>query len=97
MIKKPAEYWREKSEIAKWIGKEGMVVVSTTIRSSSPELNYLTPYEYAIVDFGDQKKEFMAAAGEKLVAGDRVKLVLRKMFQPDSSSLIEYNLKLVKV
>lgn len=97
MIKKPAEYWRERSEIASWIGKEGEVIISTTIRTSSPELNYLTPYEYAIVDFGDQRKEFMGAAGEKLVAGDRVKLVLRKMFQPDSSGLIEYNLKLVKV
>lgn len=97
MIKKPAEYWRERSEIVAWLGKEGKVIISTTIRSSSPELNYLTPYEYAIVDFGDQKKEFMAAAGEKITTGDKVKLVLRKMFQPDSSSLIEYSLKLVKV
>lgn len=94
---KPAVYWRDRSEVANWLGQQGQVLLVTTIRTSSPELNYLTPYDYAVVDFAGQKKEFMAAAGEKLEVGDKVKLVLRKKFQPDASSLIEYSLKLIKV
>lgn len=94
---KPAQYWRDQTEISKWLGREGVVAANTTIRTSSPELNYLTPYDYAVVDFGNEKKEFMAAAGQSLTIGDKVRLVLRKKFQPDPSSLIEYSLKLVKV
>lgn len=94
---KPAQYWRDRNDVSDWLGKQGQVLLATTIRTSSPELNYLTPYDYAVVDFAGQKKEFMAAHGERLVAGDQVKLVLRKKFQPDSSSLIEYSLKLIKV
>lgn len=84
-------------EITDWLGRTGLVLGCTTIRTSSPELGYLTPYDFALVDFAGEKKELMAAWGERLQVGDQVRVVLRKMSQPNHNSLIEYGLKLEKV
>lgn len=94
---KPAKYWRDRQEVSKWYGRVGTVVVSTTIQVSSPEFADFSPYDYALVDFEDERHEFMAVPGLRLNPGDRVQLVLRKLTKPDASGLIEYGLKLNKI
>lgn len=94
---KPATYWRHQSTVREWLGRVGTVVGCTSIRTSLPELSYLLPYDFALVDFAGERREVMATTGTKLAVGDQVKMVLRKLGQADASGLIEYGLKLEKV
>lgn len=94
---KPVAYWRQSKDWANWIGKTGTVVASTQIRVTSPELSEFAPYSFVLVDFGDQRRELMAASGESISAGDDVVCVLRKMATPDATGIIHYGIKVSKV
>ena len=94
---KPAAYWRASKEWSGWLGRRGKVVVSTLITVAAPEQEIMTPYSYAIIDFGDQKKEFMGAGHASLTIGDEVECVLRKLSVGQPHELIEYGIKVQKV
>ena len=79
------------------MGKKGKVLASTYIEVSSPEFLSSLPYSYAVVDFGNFKKELMGVGNEKLEAGDEVECVFRKISTPSHSSLIEYGIKAKKI
>jgi len=93
----PAQVWRNTKDIAKWLGKTGQVTAVTRIRTSSPELSPMTPYSYALIDFGNTKKELMATGHDKLKIGDIVECVLRKINLTDKQGIIEYGLKVKKL
>lgn len=94
---KPAQYWRDKQQIKDYLGKTGLVVANTVIRTTSPGLSHMTPYSYVIVDFAGEKKELMGIGNEVLLAGDQVVCVMRKMSLGASHQLIDYGLKVKKI
>lgn len=93
----PATYWRERGKMAEQLGKIGVVLGETTIYNSSPELNYLVPYAYLLVQFPGEKQELMGVAGETFAPGDRVEIVCRKLEQASATGLINYGLKVQKI
>lgn len=93
----PAKYWRQNNTWQDFVGKTGKVVIATYIRVSSPELQDLLPYSFAIVDIEGQRYEFMGEKGVELKKGDKVELVLRKKMSVSKASLINYGIKMVKI
>lgn len=93
----PAKYWRKNKEWVRLLGKTGAIIAATTIRVTSPQYKYLVPYDLALIKVGSQKLELMACHGQKLVKGDKARIVLRKAAAGDSSDLIDYQLKLNKI
>jgi uncharacterized OB-fold protein len=94
---KPAHYARKNKNWQKYLGKKGTVLSSTLIRVTSPELSYLTPYSYVLVDLGNEKKELMGVGNQILKVGDQVECVLRKISTASAESLIEYGIKAQKI
>lgn len=90
-------YWRQNKKWSDLLGKKGKVIASTNIRVSSPKLSQFTPYPFAIIDFGEFKKELMGIPGEVLKIGDKVSCVLRKSEVPDKSEVIGYTIKIIKI
>jgi uncharacterized OB-fold protein len=93
----PPQYTRQNKDWADLIGQEGTVIAVTTIRVGSPEHQDSTPYDYAIIEFADCRREMMVAGHQRVVAGDRVVCQLRKLAKPDESGIIPYGVKVVKV
>ena len=90
------QYWRQNKKWNHLLGKKGTVIASTNNRVSSPKLSSMTPYPFALVDFGDEKRELMGVPQEKISPGDTVKCVFRKSEVPDKSEVIGYTIKIVK-
>lgn len=93
----PAQYKRTTKHWNKWIGKTGKVIVATTVQVAPPEQARFKPYSYVLVDFGDEKHEFMGSGHEVFVSGDLVECVLRKTTAGDERGLIGYGIKVRKV
>jgi len=94
---KPAKYWRLNKQWQNYLGKMGKVIAATKIHVSTPEHQVFVPYNYVIVDFGDEKKEFMGNANGDLTVGDKVECVLRKIQEPDEKGLVTYGIKVRKI
>lgn len=92
----PATYWRENKMWKQWIGRRGTVLLCTEVHVAPPGFEWLVPYSYAVVEFGSERREFVAAGQEKLQPGDEVTVVVRKLSQPDASGIIHYGLKVAK-
>ena len=91
----PVNYWRQNKNWSNFVGKTGKVVFATKIEVTSPELQSFLPYCFAIVEMDGEKYEFMSEKGANLKKGDKVKFVFRRTSESDSSSLINYGIKLV--
>lgn len=96
MSTNPAKYWRENKDWPKWIGKTGVVEVSTFIKVAAEKNSLQQPYGFVMVKFGKQKKEFVGVGHEQFKPGDRVMVVLRRRLTKSSSDLIDYQLKVEK-
>jgi uncharacterized OB-fold protein len=94
---KPPQYWRQNKEWKKWIGKKGTVLASTIVRVSAPEQSAFTPYSYVLVDFGNEKREFMGVGHQTFEIGDTVECVLRKIAVLADHELIPYGVKVQKI
>jgi len=94
---KPAAYWRTSQSWSEWLGKRGQVLEVTAIRVAVPELANWTPIDYALVDFNGARRSFMVAGQEKVVSGDEVKCVLRKLSPSDEAGIIRYGIKIQKL
>jgi uncharacterized OB-fold protein len=92
------EYHRNSKEWHNLVGKSGIVILSTQLKISTPELQEYLPYCFLIVELNNGKKiEIMGEAKTLIAQGDKVRLELRKIAQPDLFSVIPYGLKAVKV
>lgn len=94
---KPAPYWRHNKAWSEWLGRQGEVIAVTHMQVAVPELSDWTPLSYALVDFGEERHEFLVAGQDSLHSGDRVECVLRKLAQPDETGVIPYGIKVQKV
>lgn len=93
----PATYWRESKQWCHFLGKQGVVIEVTTLQVPIPSLKQQAPYQYALVEFEDQRQGFMVAAGDSVVAGDQVTTVLRRLEKPTKMGVIHYGIKLKKI
>ncbi len=93
----PAQYWRSSKTWQKWLGKTGTVLSSSVVHVASAEFAACAPYSYALIDFGNEKHEFMGVDQEILAAGDQVQCVFRKMETPQLEALIPYGMKVQKI
>jgi uncharacterized OB-fold protein len=92
------EYYRNSKNWQKLIGKYGVVELETQIKVSTPELEDFLPYSFLIVNLDNGEKiEIMGEARSLLSQGDKIRLELRKIAQPDLVSIIPYGLKAVKI
>lgn len=93
----PALYKRKVDEWKQWVGKRGVVVVSTVINVAPPAQDRFKPYSYVLVSFGEERHEFMGAGHEEFDVGDKVECVLRRSDAIDERGLIGYGIKVKKV
>lgn len=93
----PAKYWRHTQTHKEWLGKKGVVIASSLVHVAAPTQSALTPYSYALVDFGNTKHEWMGADTTVLAAGDKVICVLRKTGNDTNHGLIPYGIKVKKI
>lgn len=93
----PAPYYRQNKTWGNWLGKTGAVIASTLVTVSSPELNHLAPYSFVLVDFGNEKHEFMGSSHDVFEIGDTIECVLRRTNINETSGLIDYTIKVRKL
>ncbi|OGJ37674.1 MAG: hypothetical protein A2383_04145 [Candidatus Pacebacteria bacterium RIFOXYB1_FULL_39_46] len=93
----PAQYWRANKNWSAWIGRQGTVLVSTVVRTSSPQQDSFKPFSYLLVDFGKEKKELLGVGHQEFQPGDKVVCVLRKISDPSSRELVTYGIKVKKL
>jgi uncharacterized OB-fold protein len=97
----PPRYVRANKEWSGWIGKVGIVKAVTTIRVASDAHGVFTPYQYAVISFDTDTnfcKSFVVADGNnKVVLGDAVECVLRRLSKPNDFGIIEYGIKVVRL
>ena len=98
MSTQPAQYHRNSKDWHNLIGSNGIVELSTQIKVTAPELEHFLPYCFLIIKLKNGNKiEIMGEAKTFFNKGDRVRLELRKVSQPDLDSIIPYGLKAVRV
>ncbi len=78
----PAAYWRNNKKWKDLLGKEGRVLFSTWIS-----------YSFVLVEIEGKKYEMMGVGNERIVKGDRVVCVLRRLSEPTKNGLIDYGIK----
>jgi uncharacterized OB-fold protein len=94
---KPAAYWRSTQQWKKLLGKKGVVIASTVIYVTAPQLKEFAPYSYLILEVEGRRVECLGADYQTFQAGDHVMCVLRKMAIPSKEQLIPYGIKATKI
>ena len=97
MNSNPVEYHRNSKKWYKLLGKKGIIELATTISVASQELEPFLPYQLLLVEVEGKKIEVMGSAQVSFSIGEEVILELKKLSQPNSSSVIPYGLKASKV
>lgn len=92
-----ARYWRENKFWGDWLGKIGIVIVSSQLHVAPPGQEEFLPYSFVLVNFGKQNKELMGIPGEIFETGDKVECVFRKLDIPDEKGIIHYGIKVKKI
>lgn len=93
----PGKYWRDSKQLRGWLGKKGTVITSSIVHVAAPDQTAFTPYSYVLVDFKDQRHEFMGVDHQTFSNGDEVICVLRKIGITPPNGLIPYGIKVKKV
>ncbi len=96
MITTPVKLWRRQKRVASLIGKEGVLLQWTIIRTPPKAFIKEAPYPVIIVQLNDGKKmigQLVDWIDEDLVKGRKVIAVLRKLFPETSESVIAYTIK----
>lgn len=93
----PVQYHRNSKNWHKLLGKKGVIELATTISVASEELEPFLPYQLLLVEVAGKKIEVMGSAQVHFKVGEKVILELKKLSQPNSSSVIPYGLKASKV
>jgi len=96
MITTPIKLWRRQKEVAAVIGKTGVLVQWTIIRTPPKSFVKEAPYPVVIVQFSDGTKtigQLVDWQDSDLVKGKKVVAVLRKLFPENPESIIAYTIK----
>lgn len=92
----PVKVWRHQKNIAKYLGKKGKIVSFTLIRVAPAEFKEQAPYPSIIVKMDSGQKmvgQLVDWQKKHLRTGQKVKIVYRKIREPDSEGIIPYGIK----
>ena len=93
----PALVWRQNQAFSKDLGTIGTILEITKIHNGPKNTVVRTPYQVALVDFGNHKKMIqLCRRSEDIAIGDKIKLIARR-HQVSTTGLIKYSLKGTKV
>ena len=93
----PSQYHRNSKKWHELLGKKGVVELVTTVFVAPLELEAFLPYQLLLVTVENKKIEIMGSAHVEFTVGEEVVLELKKLSQPNSSSVIPYGLKASKI
>ncbi len=94
----PIKIWRHQKEISRLLGKDGRIISFTLIKV--PPIGYegLSPYPVVLIRLMDGEKlvgQMVDWEEKDLRIGRKVKIIYRRIRQPDSEGIISYGLKLI--
>jgi uncharacterized OB-fold protein len=96
MITTPVKLWRRQKKVAGLIGKTGVILQWTIIRTPPKSFVQEAPYPVVIVSIGNRKKmigQLVDWEHQDLVKGRKVVAVLRRLFPDTTESVIAYIIK----
>jgi len=96
MITTPVKQWRRQKKVATLIGKEGVLVQWTIIRTPPKAFAKEAPYPVVIVQLDSGEKmigQLVDWQPDDLSTGKRVIAVLRRVYPNDTESIISYTIK----
>ncbi len=92
----PIKVWRNQKYIRDLLGKQGAVVSHTVIRVAPVGFSAQAPYPVVLVKLDDGTKvlgQVVDWEDSHLISGQRVEVVVRRIYTPDSSGIIPYGIK----
>lgn len=91
----PVKIWRNQKKTKALLGKEGRVVSCTYIRVPPLGFEAQAPYPVVIVDLGGKRTigQLVDFSSTQLVTGQKVRAVLRRVYNPDPEGVIPYGMK----
>lgn len=96
MITTPVKQWRRQKHVIPLIGKEGVLVQWTIIRTPPKLFSQEAPYPLVIVQMESGKKmigQLVDWESEDLQKGKKVVAVLRKASSSDKEGVVTYTIK----
>lgn len=88
--------WRNQKNIAKLLGRQGVIVSWTIVRVPPGGFSSLAPYPVVIADLsggGRISAQLVDWRDEDLFAGRRVQVVVRRVSDPSTEGIIPYGIK----
>jgi len=92
----PVKLWRNQSYIRDLLGKTGAIVSYTVVRVPPEGFGNQAPYPVVVVDIGKGKRitlQLVDWEAQDLKVGRKVRVVLRRMIEPNNEGLIPYGAK----
>ncbi len=93
----PAQYHRNSKKWRELLGKKAVVELVTTVFVAPQELEAFLPYQLLLVTIENKKIEIMGSAHVDFTVGEEVILELKKLSQPNRSTVIPYGIKASKI
>lgn len=96
----PVKIWRNQKKVQKLIGKTGTVVTFTRIRVPMTGFSDQAPYPIVLVALDDGNRmtlQMVDYREEDIRAGTKVRVVLRRIREPDTDGVIPYGVKVIPV
>ncbi len=95
-MQSPVKIWRNQKKIGSLIGKEGKIVSWSIIRVPPGGFSDQAPYPVVVVALTGGVRitaQLVDYEKEHLIFGQRVRIVIRRVTQPDPDGIIPYGVK----
>ncbi len=92
----PVKIWRNQKDIKAFVGKEGRIVSYTVITAPPKGFKEQAPYPVVIVALDDDRRfvgQLVDWEREHLRIGQRVAVVVRRIYQTAQDAVIPYGVK----
>jgi len=92
----PVKLWRNKENTQKLLGKRGVILTWSIVRTPPEGFEAGAPYAVAIVEFEDASKmvaEVVSGPLDAISIGKQVVAVIRKIGEPEKADVIQYGIK----
>jgi uncharacterized OB-fold protein len=96
----PVKIWRNQKKVQKLIGATGEILTWTVIRVPMSGFTDQAPHPVVIVSLDNGTRltaQMVDYRDEDIVPGRRVRVVLRRIREPDTDGVIPYGVKVIPV
>jgi uncharacterized protein len=97
-MESPVKVWRNQKKITPYIGKVGVIIAWTTIRTPPSGFENQAPYIIAIIELDSGNRftcQLVDSEEKELSIGIKVRLVIRRSRESSVEGIIPYGLKAV--